>query len=166
MPVSPDLGAGYHGRPVVEAGGAGRAAGALGDVLVDFALFKGARAEALDRGVDHARVDFLYALPGETHAVQCPGRKVLHHHIAFFDEPGENFLALVVLGVQRDAALVVVQHREVKTVHIGDVAQLSAGRVSNARALDFDDVGSEPRQQLRARGSRLDVGHIQDTNPL
>ena len=76
-----DLGAGDGWRPVVEAGGAGAAAGALRDVLVDLAVLVGAGAEALDRGVDDAGVDLLDALPGEAHAVEGAGREVLGQHV-------------------------------------------------------------------------------------
>src|SRR3954468_3304615 len=58
-----DLGAGHQRDAVDLAGGRRRAAGALGDVLVDLAVRIRARAEALDRGVDHPRVDLLDPLP-------------------------------------------------------------------------------------------------------
>ena len=52
-----DLRAGDERQAVAEAGGRGRAAGALGDVLIDLAVFVRAGAKALDRGHDHLRVD-------------------------------------------------------------------------------------------------------------
>src|SRR3546814_6876427 len=65
-----DLRAGDQRRAIAEAGGRGGAAGALGDVLVDLAVLIGAGAEALDRGIDHARVDLLHLLTAEAHAVR------------------------------------------------------------------------------------------------
>src|SRR5215207_10812504 len=54
-----DLGAGHERQAVAETGRRGRAAGALRHVLVDLAVLVGTRAEALDRGDDHARVELL-----------------------------------------------------------------------------------------------------------
>src|SRR3978361_1551602 len=45
-----DLRAGDQRQAVAEAGGRGRTAGALGDVLVDLAVFIRSGTEALDRG--------------------------------------------------------------------------------------------------------------------
>ena len=89
-----DLRAGDQRRTVAEAGGRGRAAGALRDVLVDLAVLVGAGAEALDRGDDHARVELVDVLPGQPHAVERAGREILHQHVAVLDQPLEDLLAL------------------------------------------------------------------------
>src|ERR1700675_3733907 len=68
-----DLRAGDQRQSVAEAGGRRRAAGALGDVLIDLAVFVGSGTKALDRGHDHLRIDALDLLPGETHAVEYAG---------------------------------------------------------------------------------------------
>src|SRR5689334_24146363 len=59
-------------RSVAEAGGRGGPASALRHILVDLAVLVGTRPEALDRGIDHPRIEFLDALPGEAHAVERP----------------------------------------------------------------------------------------------
>src|SRR3954466_7013264 len=112
--AEPGGGGGARRRAVVEAGGGRGAAGALRDVLVHLAVLVRAGAEALDRRHDHARVDLLDLLPGEAHAIERAGREVLHQHVALLDQRGEDLLALGILGVDRDRALVVVQHREVQ----------------------------------------------------
>ena len=117
-----DLRAGDERRAVAEASGRGGAAGALRDVLVDLAILVRPRAEALDRGDDHARVELLDVLPGEPHPIECTRSEVLHQHVAVLDQRFEHFLALLMLGVDRDRALVVVEHREIEAVHPGDVA--------------------------------------------
>src|SRR3546814_6914404 len=80
------------------------------------------------------------------------------------DQALQHLLALLGLGVERDRALVVVQHGEVEAVDIGDVAKLAAGGVADTRALDLDHVGAEPGQQLRAGRPGLHMGEIKDTD--
>src|SRR6266581_2410837 len=161
-----DLGRADQRRAVVEAGRRGGATGALGDVLVDLAVGIRPRAETLDRSDDHARIELLDPLPGEAHSVQGARSEVLDQHVATPDQGFQNLLALRVLGIDGDRALVVVQHREVETVHAGDVAQLSARRIAFAGLFHLDDVGAEPGQQLRAGRSRLDVGEIEDADSV
>src|SRR5262249_24342177 len=89
-----DLRAGDERRAVAAPGGGGGAARALGDVLVDLAVLVGAGAEALDRGHDHARIGLVDVLPGQPHAIERPGRDILHQHVAVLDQPIEYLLAL------------------------------------------------------------------------
>ena len=145
-----DLRAGDERQAVAEAGGRCRTAGALRDVLVDLAVFVGTGAEALDRGHDHFRIDAVDLFPGESHAVEHAGAEILHQHVAILDQRGEDFLALRILGVERDRALVVVEHGEIQAVDVRHVLQLTARDVADAGALDLDHVGAEPGQQLRA----------------
>jgi hypothetical protein len=73
-----DLRARHERRPVIEAGGRSRSAGALRDVLIHLAFLVGPRTEAFHRRDDHARVELLYPLPGEAHAVEGARCEVLH----------------------------------------------------------------------------------------
>ena len=161
-----DLRAGDHRHAVDLAGGRGCAAGALRHVLVDLAVLVGAGAEALDRRDDHARVDRLDVLPGDAHAVERAGREVLDQHVAALDQPVQHLHAALLLGVDGHRALVVVQHREVQAVHAGDVAQLATRGVALARTLHLDDVGAQPRQQLRAGRPGLHVGEVENANAV
>ena len=104
--------------------------------------------------------------PGDAHAIQGTRSKVLNQHVALLDEPVQDLFAFQRLGVQRDRALVVIQHGEIQAVHAGDVAQLPTSRVAFAGALHLDDVGAEPGQQLGACGARLDVGEIKDADSV
>src|SRR5438270_12632061 len=70
------------------------------------------------------------------------------------------------LGIKRDRALVVVQHGEIEAVHIGNVAQLSARNIADARTLDLDHVRAKPRKQLRAGRSRLYMREVEDFHAL
>jgi hypothetical protein len=139
-----------RGQAIAEAGGRRCAAGALRDVLIDLAVLIGTGTEALDRGNDHLRVDLLDLLEREAHAIEHARSEVLDENVALFHQRGEDFLALRVLGVEGDRALVVVQHGEIQAVHIRHVLQLAAGDVADAGAFDLDHVGAEPCQQLRA----------------
>ena len=159
-----DLRAGDQRRTFAEAGGRGRAAGALRDVLVDLAVLVGPGAEALDRGDDHARVELVDVVPGQPHAVERAGREVLHQHVALLDQRIEHTHALRVLGVDGDRALVVVEHGEIEAVGVRHVAQLAARDVADARTLDLDHVGAEPGEQLRAGRPRLHVGEVENAH--
>src|SRR5579871_471150 len=101
-------------RAVIEARGRCGSARALRDVFVHLAVFIGARPEALYRSDDHLRVELLDVLPGEPHTVEGTGSEVLYEHVAVLHEPLENLLATLALGIDRDRALVVVQHREIQ----------------------------------------------------
>ena len=68
------------------------------------------------------------------------------------------------LRVQGDAAFVVVQHREIQAVNVGNVPKLAPRGVALSGTLHLYDVGAEPGQQLRAGWSGLYVGHIEDPN--
>ena len=60
--------------------------------------------------------------------------------------PFEDLLALGVLGVDRDRALVAVQHGEVEAVLPLHVAQLRAGDVAHTGTLHLDAIGAQIAQ--------------------
>src|SRR5712672_895273 len=161
-----DLRAGDQRQSVAKAGGRSRAAGALRDILIDLAVLVRPGTKTLDRGHDQFRIDGLNLLPGKSHAIEHAGAEILHQHVAFLHQRGEDFLALGILGVERDRALVVVEHGEIQAVDIRLVLQLTARNIANPGALDLDHVGAEPCQQLRASRSRLDVRKIENANAL
>ncbi len=161
-----DLRAGDERRAIAEAGGRGRAAGALRHVLVDLAVLVGTGAEALHRGHDHARIELVDMLEGEPHAVERAGREILDQHVAQLDQPVEDFLALGMLAVDGDRALIAVEHGEVEAVGAFHVAQLPARDVAHARPLDLDAVGAHIAEQLRAGRSRLHMGEIEDVHAV
>jgi len=159
-----DLRTGNQRRTFAESGGRGRATGALRDVLVDLAVLVGTGTEALHGGDDHARVELVDALPGQPHAVERAGRKVLHQHVARFHQRFQYAHTLRVLGVDGDRALVVIEHGEVERVGALHIDQLAARDITHARTLDLDHVGAEPCQQLRAGRARLDMRKIENAH--
>ena len=119
-------------------------------------------AEALDRCQDHLGVEFLDAFPGKAHAVQGAGAEVLNQHIAFFDQLFQYSLAFRFFGVQRQRALVAVEHGEVQGIDVWNVTQLAAGHVAGTGALDLDNVGAKPGQQLGTGRAGLHVREVDD----
>src|SRR5712672_2129437 len=161
-----DLRAGDQRRALAEAGRRGRTAGALRHVLVDLAFLIGSRAEALDGGDDHARIELVDVLPGQPHAVERAGREILHQHVALLDQPIEDLPAFRMLGIDGDRALVAVEHGEVEAVGPLHVAQLPARDVAHAGPLDLDHVGAHIGEQLRAGGARLHVREVEDAHAV
>src|SRR5215813_7113031 len=117
-----DLCARNHRETIYLTGSRGGSAGTLSDILIDLAILKRTRPESLYRGIDHPRIDLLNLLPGKAHAIDRAGGVVFDHHVALLDELSKDFLTRFGLGVQRHAALVAVQHCEVKAVGAGNVA--------------------------------------------
>src|SRR5215472_8062033 len=117
-----DLGARNNRETIDLTGSRGRSARALSDILIDLAILKRARPESLDRSVDHARIDLLNLFPGKAHAIDRAGSVVFDHDVAPLDELSKDFLARFGFGVQRQASLVAVQHREVKAVGAWNVS--------------------------------------------
>jgi hypothetical protein len=136
----------------------------LRDVLIRLALAIGAGAEALDRGVDDARVQFAEALPGETLAVEDAGAEILQYHVAPAHQFLDDLSALRRLQIYRDAALVRIEHREVEAVGARHIAQLAARDVAAPGHLDLDHVGAHPGEELRRRRPRLDMAEIENAD--
>jgi hypothetical protein len=161
-----DLRAGDERRTFTKSRRRRRAAGALRDVFVDLAFFVRAGTKALHRRHDHARVELVDVLPGEAHAIERARREVFDQHVARLHQPLEDFLALGMLGVDRDRSLVAVQHREVERIGALHVAQLRARDVADAGTFHLDAVRAHVGQQLRARGAGLDVGEIKNAHAI
>src|SRR5262249_43784462 len=72
--------------------------------------------------------------------------------------------AFRLLEVERDRALVRVPVQEIRGG--SRRAEQVPARVAGARLLDLHDVGAEPREQLRAAGSRFVLREIEDAHAL
>jgi hypothetical protein len=136
----------------------------LRDVFIDLAVFVRARAEALDRSNNHARIKLVDALPGESHAVERAWREILHQYVAFLHQRFQHTHALRVFGVDGNRTLVVVEHGEIERVGALHVDQLTTRDVADTRTLDFDHVGAEPGEQLRAGRARLHMREIENAD--
>ena len=161
-----DLRAGHQRRPVAKAGRRRRAAGALGDILVDLAVFVGPRPKTLYRSDDHPRIEFVNMVEGKPHAVERAGREILDQHVALLDQPIEDFLALGVFAVDRDRPLAAIEHGEIKAVGTLHVAELAARDVAAAGPFHLDHVSAHIGQKLRAGRSRLHVRKVEDAHAV
>jgi len=66
--------------------------------------------------------------------------------------------------IDRDRALIAVEHREVEAVFPLHIAQLRARDIADTRSLDLDNVGAHVAEQLRAGRPRLHVREIEDAH--
>ena len=161
-----DLGAGDERWPIPEAGGGGRAARALGNVLVHFAVLVRARTKAFHGCHDHARVELMNMLERQAHAVERAGREIFNEHVAFLHQMVEHLLALGIFGIDGDRAFATVEHGEVEAVGALHVAQLAAGDVANSRPLDLDHVRAHEGEKLGAGWPRLHVREVEHANAV
>jgi hypothetical protein len=161
-----DLGAGDQRRTIVKACGGRSTAGTLRDVLVNLAIGIGAWSEAFDGREDHPRIQRLNALPREAHPIQRTRGKILHHHVAGFYQFFQHVLTVRIAPIDGDRALVMIQHRKIQAVDIGDITQLTAGDVTHARPFHLNYVSAKPREQLRAGRPRLNMGKIENSDTI
>src|SRR5713101_1604322 len=143
-------------RAVRFAGDAHHAAHALDHEVVAGALaIRAGLAEARDRAVDEARVDFLQVVVGEAVA-----REVAHEPLAFGprDVDRDRFLAAVGRGVIG------------RVLGVAPVLVLHPGRtegarvVARARTLDLDDFGAEIGEVLPRPGTGEHAREIEDAD--
>ena len=162
-----DLRAGDKRCAIGNTGGAHRAAHRLRHVFIGLEFrVRAGRTEAFDRADHDLRIDLVNFFPGETQPLQHAGAEVLHHDVALLQQVDKHFLALRRLHVDRDRALVAVQHREIQAVRARNVTQLSARGVT-LRRFELDHICTHPRQQLRAgRPACLYMRHVEDTYAL
>jgi hypothetical protein len=108
-----DRGAGLHRRPVGEAGGVHHAGKGLHGEIHGRVVAIGAIAPVARGGrVDEPRAARLYGIPAEAEPVHDTGAEILHQHIRGREQSPEQRAALVGLQVERDGALVGVEHGE------------------------------------------------------
>ncbi|MNS98248.1 hypothetical protein D3C86_1505670 [compost metagenome] len=139
---------------------------ALSHVFIRLAVLVGAGTEALDRRIDHARIQVLDMFPVESGAGQHARTEVLDQHIALLNQVFQQCLAFRRFHIERQATLVAVQHGEVQAVSVGHVTQLAARDVTASGQFDLDHVGAHPGHQLRSRGAGLNVRQVQDANAV
>jgi hypothetical protein len=92
----------------------------------------------LQRQIDQPRVDLAQVLPAAAQTFDRAGSEVFQHDVRAADEPVNHGLALRVLEIDGDGALVAIVGREESRGEAGHAARwIALGR------FDLDDVGAE-----------------------
>jgi hypothetical protein len=141
-------------RPMTgRAGDAHQAGAGLGEQVLAGLLRQGSgRAEAAGRGEDEIGIDLVERRLVEAELGEHPGAEVLHDHIGAGDQPACHRLALGVLEVDPDRALVAVG-AEIEAAHAFniDVGARPAPLMRAFQGLDLDDVRAHVGKVLRTR---------------
>ena len=118
-------------------------------------------AESADGAIDQARVLLFEIVIPQTHLGQSPDPEVFDQHIAFFGEALCDCDALLVLQVQRKAALVPVCAEIVGRLAVHERGAPGPCLVAHARTFDFDHVGTKVAQHHRASRTGELPGHVE-----
>src|SRR5215470_15332708 len=161
-----DLRASHERQTVNLTGRGSRAACTLRDVFINFAILIWTGTESLHRRINEPRIELTYFLLRKAHAIDRTRREILNHDIGCLDKLREDLGAGRGLGIERNASLVGIQHREIEAVHSRNVPQLAAGGVALTGPLDLYDIGAEPGQNLSACRSGLHVCHVHNPDTL
>src|SRR5215813_14235861 len=162
----PDLRASHERHTVNFASSGSRTASTLRDVFINFTVLVWTGTESLDRRIDEPRIELMYFLPRKAHAIDCTRCEVFNHDVGCFDKLREDLGTGRSLGIERNAPLVGIQHREIEAVDSRNVPQLAARGIALTGPLDLDDIGAEPRQNLSAGRSGLHVCHVHNPDTL
>ena len=132
---------------------------ALGDLVEAGAVGVGpVLAEAGDAGENDPRIDLAQALVVDAEPVLDVGAEVLDHHVGLPDHAAKHRDAVLLLHVQRDAALVAVDALEIRAVAL---AAHAFGGVDLFRRLDLDDVGAPVGELAHRRRARAHAGQVE-----
>jgi len=93
------------------------------------------------------------------------GPEILDDDVGVFREPHENFPALRLFHVERDAFLVAVQYREAVALVV-DLGVEAARAVAFGKRFDLGHVRAHVRHHQRAIGPGHDGGEIQNFHPV
>ena len=87
-------------------------------------------------------------IPAEAKFIHSSRVKVLDEDICCLKELCENRLAIRGSGIKGERFLVGVELQEIVARTVGIKLQLVTGGITGAGAFDFDNVGSQPCQEL------------------
>ena len=164
----------FEGRPIGLACHTHDPAQALGQHVVAGARRVGTRLpEASDGAIDEARVFSGQILVGEAVFGHVPDLEILHHDVAFGDQPARQRLARLPRDVDGERALVAVRAEVIGAfLRILAVLGLDVGRapfagvVAGAGPLDLDHIGAQITQELRAGRPGQDAGEVENADTV
>src|SRR5215471_10429630 len=117
-------------------------------------------AEALDRDIDDAGVDFADDVIAKAEPFDDARSKILGKDIGLFDQPAQNGAPLVGLQIGGDALLVGVEQHKVLGIDALFVGRRAAALLAPGWLLDLDYLGAEPSQGQGAGRPGLELGQI------
>src|SRR2546428_8580300 len=159
--------AGPGRRAVLVSGDAEGAAARLGNhVEGEVVLERAAFAEALDLGVDDARIDRLHDVIGQAQPLDGARGKVLDHHVRLADHVLDELEPLGGLEIDRDRLLVGVEGVEIVGIGVGLAGAKTPAGVAHFRVLDLHDIGTQPAECLGTGRTCLELGEIDDLHAL
>src|SRR6516165_9493061 len=123
-------------------------------------------AEALDRDIDDARVDFADDVIAKAEPFDDAGGEILGKDIGLFDQPAQNGAPLVGLQIGGDALLVGVEQHEVLGIDALFVGRCAAALLAPGRLFDLDHLGAEPSQGQGAGRPGLELGEIHHSHAV
>jgi hypothetical protein len=130
------------------------------DVEAAFLPVGAGLAEAGNRRIDDARVDFLDRLVVDAELFGDARPEILDDDVGRGGELHEYFLALRLLHVERDALLVAIEHRKAIALVV-DLGLEAARAVAFGKSFDLGHVGAHVREHQRAVRSGHDGGEIE-----
>src|SRR2546425_411051 len=152
---------------VLVSGDAEGAAARLGNhVEGEVVLERAAFAEALDLGVDDARIDRLHDVIGQAQPLDGAWGKVLDHHVRLANHVLDELEPLEGLEIDRDRLLVCVEGVKIVGIGVGLAGAKTTAGVAHFRVLDLHDIGTQPAECLGTGRTCLELGEIDDLHAL
>src|SRR5258708_18820450 len=119
-------------------------------------------AEPAHGAVNDPRIDLADGFITEAEFICRAWRKILQEDIALADQPGQDFLTLAVLQIDRDASLVRIQDQEIERVGVGRIRRGNPRGIAKFRPFALKDIGAEKSERLRERRPRLPLAKVTD----
>jgi hypothetical protein len=117
--------------------------------------------EAANRAVNNLGIETPDVGVANAEAVGDAGAIILDHRIGFDREAAHQIAAVLLLQIDDNAALVAIEiQKSCGDPAFGRTPELPAGIA--LRRLDLDDIGAEVAELHRAKGSRDDLGQVQN----
>ena len=158
--------AGAHRRSVRLACQAHAARQGLDDHVVGGAVpIRTVMAEAADCGCHQLRIGGQEHFVRQAEPLHHAGAEIFDQHIRPRQQRQQRFAPFRLLEIQHHAPLVAIGAVEVRAVPEDEMRRDDAGRISDARGLDLDDVGAQVAEEHRGEGTRKERREIDDDDP-
>src|SRR3546814_3781987 len=116
--------------------------------------------EALETGIDQARIALADHGIVEAQALHRAGREILDQHVGLLEQPADDLMAFRRFEVDREAAFVAVEIAEIAETEALEIAR----RITLRRRLDLDDFRTEISEDNPAGRPHHGVDEIKHAN--